>query len=100
MPHLAAPRGEVLVETEARSTSKGHRSMSMLKKTLLEKVAAAKKEIADAESNLEQALGEIQSAPRADKMAVSEVVQEAFTKLRAARTNLIELEGIVLADED
>ncbi|WP_437303692.1 hypothetical protein [Sorangium sp. So ce388] len=70
------------------------------KKTLLEKVAAAKQEIADAESNLEQALGAIQVAPRADKMAVSEVVQEAFTKLRAARTNLTELEGIVLADDD
>ncbi|MGK3986606.1 hypothetical protein WME99_26405 [Sorangium sp. So ce136] len=70
------------------------------KKTLLEKVAAAKQEIADAEGNLEQALGAIQVAPRADKMAVSEVVQEAFTKLRAARTNLTELEGIVLAEED
>ncbi|WP_437285363.1 hypothetical protein [Sorangium sp. So ce406] len=72
----------------------------MHKKTLLEKVTAAKQEIADAESNLEQALGEIQVAPRADKMAVSEVVKEAFTKLKAARTNLTELEGLVLADED
>lgn len=72
----------------------------MLKKNLLEKITAAKREITDAESNLEQALAEIQVAPRADKMAVSEVVQEAFTKLRAARTNLIDLEGLVLSDED
>lgn len=72
----------------------------MLKKNLLEKITAAKQEITDAETNLEKALGEIQVAPRADKMAVSEVVQEAFTKLRAARTNLVELEGIVMRDED
>ncbi|MGK3991665.1 hypothetical protein [Sorangium sp. So ce1024] len=72
----------------------------MQKKTLLEKVTAAKQEIADAESNLERALGEIQVAPRADKTTVSEVVQEAFAKLRAARTNLIELEGLVMADEE
>ncbi|WP_437808474.1 hypothetical protein [Sorangium sp. So ce1078] len=66
----------------------------------MEKITAAKQEITDAETNLEKALGEIQVAPRADKMAVSEVVQEAFTKLRAARTNLVELEGIVMRDED
>lgn len=72
----------------------------MLKKTLLEKLTTAKQEITDAEGNLEQALAEIQVAPRADKMAVSEVVQEAFTKLRAARVNLTELERLVLSDED
>ncbi|WP_437965023.1 hypothetical protein WMF04_35965 [Sorangium sp. So ce260] len=66
----------------------------------MEKITAAKQEITDAETNLEKALGEIEIAPRADKMAVSEVVQEAFTKLRAARTNLVELEGIVMRDED
>ncbi|KYF51415.1 hypothetical protein BE08_32235 [Sorangium cellulosum] len=71
----------------------------MQKKTLLEKVTAAKQEIADAESNLERALREIQVAPRADKTTVSEVVQAAFTKLRAARTNLTELEGLVMTDE-
>ncbi len=67
----------------------------MEKKILLEKIAAAKQEITDAQSDLENALGEIQSAPRADKTTISEVVKDAFSKLKVARMNLADLENIV-----
>lgn len=71
----------------------------MEKTILLEKVAAAKRDIADAESNLEKVLLEIQGARRADKTTISKVVEEAFAKLRAVRTNLVDLEGLVGNDK-
>jgi hypothetical protein len=71
----------------------------MEKTVLLEKVAAAKLDIADAESNLEKVLMAIQSAPRADKTTISKVAEDAFAKLRAVRANLIELERLVVSDK-
>jgi hypothetical protein len=48
----------------------------------------AKKSIEEAEHGLEKALDAIQSAPRAEKVTVSRVVEEAFEKLRHARALL------------
>jgi hypothetical protein len=89
-----AERMQVL---EAPPSGKG--VIPVEKTILLEKVAAAKRDIADAESNLEKVLLEIQRARRADKTTISKVVEDAFTKLRAVRTNLVDLEVLVGSDK-
>jgi hypothetical protein len=71
----------------------------MEKNVLLEKVAAAKRDISDAESQLEKVLLEIQGARRADKTTISKVVEDAFAKLRLVRTNLVDLERLVENDK-
>ncbi|WP_437679136.1 hypothetical protein [Sorangium sp. So ce131] len=71
----------------------------MASKALLEKVAAAKRDITEAENDLERVLRDIQVAPRADKTTISKVVEDAFTKLRAVKANLIELEALVTTED-
>jgi hypothetical protein len=82
---------------KAPLSGKGVKSME--KSILLEKVAAAKQDITEAENNLGKVLMEIQGAPRADKTTISKVVEDAFTKLRAARLTLVDLEGLVENDK-
>ena len=62
---------------------------------LLEKIDTAKSEVAAAETQLEQLLKEISVAPRAEKMTVSRVVEDAFSKLRAAKSDLQLLEELL-----
>ncbi|AUX40544.1 uncharacterized protein SOCE26_019450 [Sorangium cellulosum] len=71
----------------------------MASKALLDKVVAAKRDITEAENDLEKVLRDIQVAPRADKTTISKVVEDAFTKLRAVKANLIELEALVTTDD-
>ena len=71
----------------------------MEKQVVLEKVAQAKQDILDAEDHLAKVLQEIQTAPRADKAIISKVVEEAFSKLKAVRANLFEVEGMVRTDD-
>jgi hypothetical protein len=65
-----------------------------MKQQALERLAQAKRDILDAEANLEKVLREIQIAPRAEKTTVSQVVQDAFAKVRAVRTALTDLEKL------
>ncbi|WP_159396800.1 hypothetical protein [Sorangium cellulosum] len=65
----------------------------------MDKVVAAKRDITEAENDLEKVLRDIQVAPRADKTTISKVVEDAFTKLRAVKANLIELEALVTTDD-
>ena len=59
---------------------------------LLVEVRAAKNAIAEAEGDLARLLQEIQSASRAEKVPISEALQNAFDKLRTAREHLATLE--------
>ena len=67
-------------------------------KALLVKIVAAKRKIADAEGDLEKVLREIEIAPRADKTMISNVVAEAYKKVRAARQELVDSEELVEND--
>ena len=62
---------------------------------LLEKINTAKAEVDAAEGQLEQVMKEINVAPRAQKTTVSKVVEEAFSKLRAAKSDLDVLEQML-----
>jgi len=70
----------------------------MDKKLLLSKIAASKREVADAEKRLTKLLGTTLRSPRAEKTTIAENVREAIAKLRAARTELEDL-GRIVSDE-
>ena len=63
---------------------------------LLQEIRVAKDAIADAEGDLARLLREIQTAVRAEKTTISEALQKAFDKLRAARGHLVRLEDLAL----
>jgi hypothetical protein len=65
------------------------------KQTVLEEVRIARDAVSTAERELDKAIAEISSAPRAMKMTVSVALQQIFTALRGARTKLSELEETI-----
>jgi hypothetical protein len=67
---------------------------------LAAKVRSAKTALAEAETNLERAIGEIRSAPRAEKVAIGDVLETAFERLRRAKTDLAEIEERLTAEQD
>ncbi len=67
----------------------------MDKKLLLSKIATSNSEVAEAEERLVKLLRETVSGPRAEKTTVTELVSEAISKLRIARTDLEDLHKIV-----
>ena len=64
---------------------------------LLQEIKSAKDAVADAEGDLARLLGEIQTGVRAEKTTISEALQKAFDKLRAARGQLVRLEKLAVA---
>jgi hypothetical protein len=62
---------------------------------LREKIEAALAEVCAAEESLERALRELDTAQRADKVVVTDVVRSAFTRLRTAREALASLHELV-----
>lgn len=63
---------------------------------LIERIERAKTEVTTAEGELDAALHAIESMPREQKRAVSQAVQDAFTKVRAVRKDLIALQETVI----
>jgi len=55
----------------------------------------ARDDITEAEADLEKVIGAIEVLARSEKVAVSEVVREAFDKLKSAQRKLEELEQIL-----
>jgi hypothetical protein len=72
----------------------------MTRAIVLEKIAAAKQAIIDAESELKKVVREIAVAPRAEKTPISRAVEDAFTKLNTAKTNLGNLEKLAASEND
>lgn len=64
---------------------------------LLHEIKSAKDAVADAEGDLARILREVRAAVRAEKTTISEALQKAFDKLRAARGQLVRLEKLALA---
>jgi len=66
----------------------------------LEKLALARKELDRAEKEVDAVLAAIRQAPRAEKTQVTSAVEEAFTKVRAARLALDDLEKLLAAERE
>lgn len=60
-----------------------------------EKLAAAKREITDAEADLADAMRAIETQLRAEKRTLSTTLERAFARLSRARKDLAELETIL-----
>ena len=63
------------------------------------KLDAALAEVDAAETSLAVLLLELRRAPRAEKVTVTEVVEGAFARLRAARHELARLHELVANDD-
>ena len=72
----------------------------MEKHELLAMISLAQRELSEAEGELDKALGEIRVVLRAEKTAIARVVQDAFAKLRGAKSRLTELEARVSSSDD
>lgn len=70
-----------------------------MKKKFGKKLAAAIEEVTAAEKDLSALLPQIRVAPRAEKTTASKRVEEALSRLRAARTDLLDLQKLVEKDE-
>lgn len=71
----------------------------MNKQLLLEKIAASRRDIAEAELRMTKVIREVEVAPRAEKRTIGDGVAEALDKLTSARKDLDALEKIVLEEE-
>ncbi len=71
----------------------------MKKDLFLTKIESAERDMLAAEEELATALRDLEVLPRAEKTTITAVLEEAFAKVRAARTNLSDLEKLV-ADEE
>jgi len=67
---------------------------------ILAEMEAAERDIAAAEEDLGRMLRAIKVAPRAEKTTITEVVERAFTTLRAARERLVRLEQALASEPD
>jgi len=65
---------------------------------LREKIDFALAEVEAAETALAMLLLELRRAPRAEKVTVTEVVENAFARLRAARQELARLHDLVASE--
>ena len=66
----------------------------MKEQRVLEEIRAAQSVVAEAENDLGKLLREIRGGSRAEKVTISEALQEAFDKLRAAREHLVTLDKL------
>jgi RNA polymerase-interacting CarD/CdnL/TRCF family regulator len=71
----------------------------MNKEVLKARLLEAEKMLTVAEEDLTTAMSALQAKPRSNKTIVSEAVQNAFTKLRAARADVAELVKQLSEDE-
>jgi len=62
---------------------------------LASKLSLAKKATGEAEQDLERLLVDLRGAPRAEKSTITPVLEAAFTKLRAARADLQDIEKLL-----
>jgi hypothetical protein len=60
------------------------------------KLQSARHAIAKAEADLETALNEVQVAPRAEKIAISQVLEVAVQRVRELRVEVANLEALIL----
>lgn len=67
---------------------------------VLVEVRAAKNAVAEAEGQLAKLLEEIRGGVRAEKVTISEALQEAFDVLRAARKHLVTLEKLATPPDE
>jgi hypothetical protein len=67
---------------------------------VLSKVEAAKREMTEAEADIEKLLRELRANARAEKTTISEVLEAAFNRVLSARGSVDALKGIIDTELD
>lgn len=70
------------------------------KETMLAKVHTASTEVSDAAGDLQKLLAEILKTPRAQKTKISQVVEDAFSRLKTARVALVDVEKLLKKEKE
>jgi hypothetical protein len=65
------------------------------KETILTKVQIAATEVSESVDDLDKLLAALKAAPRAEKTTISKIVEEAFLRLKHARSALADVETLV-----
>jgi hypothetical protein len=71
-----------------------------MKRIFAQRLATAIEEVEAAEKALAEILRRTRVAPRAEKTTITKPAEDAFSRLKAARMTLIELQKMVVIDED
>jgi hypothetical protein len=72
--------------------------MKISNEMLRAKIGAARSQVGAAEIELGRLIDLLASAPRADKTTVTPALEAAFASLRKATAELVELEGLLMAE--
>ena len=72
----------------------------MDKQPILDKIAAAKKELSEAEADLGQVLRTLKVSARAEKAMIGKALEDAFSKVKHATKNLISMEKLIAKEKD
>jgi len=67
----------------------------MNKQAVLDKIKVARQELSDAEAEVGKALRELKVSARADKSMIGGALEAAFSKMKLANKDLIELEKLI-----
>ena len=70
------------------------------KQTILTKVHTAATEVSESVDDLAKLLAALKAAPRAEKMTISKIVEEAFLRLKNARVALTDVEKLLLKEKE
>lgn len=65
------------------------------KETILTKVQIAATEVSESVEDLAKLLSALEAAPRAEKTTISKIVQDAFLRLKNARSALTDVEVLL-----
>ena len=71
----------------------------MDKQPILDKIAAARQELGEAEADLEKALTSLKVAARAEKAMIGKALEDAFSKVKHASKNLIDMERLIVSEK-
>jgi hypothetical protein len=67
----------------------------MNKPAILDKIKVARQELSDAEANLGKVLRELKVSVRAEKAMIGEALEAAFSKVKLANKDLVDLEKLI-----
>jgi len=67
----------------------------MNKQAIIDKIKVAKQELSDAEANVGKVLRELKGGVRADKAMIGEALEAAFSKVKLANRDLVDLEQLI-----
>lgn len=67
----------------------------MNKQAILDKIKVARQELSDAEGNVAKVLRELKVSVRADKAMIGEALEAAFSKVKLANKDLVDLQKLI-----